>query len=60
MGNIHGVHALVFALHMAIASAQAVPSSRSDELVVLSPVRSATMVWKFKSDSSRPCATSAW
>jgi hypothetical protein len=48
------------ASHMCIASAAAVASSRSDALASGSPVRSATMVWKLMSASSRPCAISAW
>ena len=31
-----------------------------DALAVASPVRSATMVWKFSSASSRPCEISGW
>ena len=37
-----------------IASAAAVPSSSIDALATSRPVRSATMVWKFSSASSRP------
>ena len=44
----------------AIASAAAVPSSSSDALAISRPVRSITIVWKFSSASSRPCAISAW
>ena len=43
---------------MVIASAQAVDSSSSDALAISSPVRSITMVWKFRSASSRPCEIS--
>ena len=43
---------------MAIASAAAVASSSRDAFATGSPVRSATMVWKFSSASSRPCAIS--
>ena len=54
--------ALDFATRSAItiASAQAVASSRSEALATGSPVRSATIVWKFRSASSRPCAISGW
>ncbi len=45
---------------IATASAAAVASSSSDALAIGRPVRSATMVWKFSSASSRPCAISAW
>jgi hypothetical protein len=48
------------ATHIAIASAAAVPSSSSDALAISSPVRSATIVWKLSSASSRPWAISAW
>ena len=37
-----------------MASAAAVPSSSIDALAISSPVRSATIVWKFSSASSRP------
>ena len=40
------------ALHMVMASAAAVASSRSEALDMAMPVRSDTMVWKFNSDSS--------
>ena len=43
-----------------IASAAAVPSSSSEALAVGSPVRSATMVWKLSSASSRPWEISGW
>ena len=43
---------------IAIASAAAVASSRRLAFATGSPVRSATMVWKFSSASSRPCAIS--
>ena len=43
-----------------IASAAAVPSSSIDALATSSPVRSATMVWKFSSASSRPWLISGW
>ena len=46
--------------NIVIASAAAVPSSRSDAVAMSMPVRSFTTVWKFSSDSSRPCAISAW
>ena len=42
------------------ASATAVPSSRSDAFAVSSPVRSATMVWKFNKASSLPWLISGW
>ena len=45
---------------MVIASAQAVASSSSEALAISSPVRSLTMVWKFKSASRRPCEISGW
>ena len=45
---------------IAIASAAAVPSSRSEALQSSKPVRSVTIVWKFISDSRRPCDTSGW
>ena len=48
------------ARHIAIASAAAVASSSSDEFASGSAVRSATIVWKLSSASSRPCAISAW
>ena len=44
----------------ATASATAVASSRRDALAVGSPVRSATMVWKLSSASSRPWLISGW
>ncbi len=44
---------------MATASAAAVASSSSEALAIGRPVRSATIVWKFSSASSRPCAISA-
>ena len=43
-----------------IASAAAVPSSSSEALEVDSPVRSATIVWKLSSASSRPWLISGW
>ena len=43
-----------------IASAAAVPSSSSEALEVFRPVRSATIVWKFSSASSRPWLISGW
>ncbi len=46
--------------HIAIASAAAVASSSSELFASGSPVKSATIVWKFSSASSRPCAISAW
>ena len=46
--------------HSVIASAAAVASSRSEELASSQPVRSVTIVWKFSSDSRRPCEISAW
>ena len=45
---------------MCIASAAAVASSSSEALAIGSPVRSATIVWKLSSASSRPCEISAW
>jgi hypothetical protein len=47
-------------LAMVMASAAAVPSSRSDALARSMPVRSATIVWKFSSASSRPWLISGW
>ena len=44
---------------MATASAAAVASSSSEALAIGMPVRSQTIVWKFSSASSRPCAISA-
>jgi hypothetical protein len=38
-----------------MASAAAVASSSSDAFDISMPVRSATIVWKFSSDSRRPC-----
>ena len=46
--------------HMVIASAAAVPSSSSDAPASGRPVSSEIMVWKLRSASRRPCATSAW
>jgi hypothetical protein len=43
----------------AIASAAAVASSSSEAFASGSAVRSATIVWKFSSASSRPCEISA-
>ena len=43
-----------------IASAAAVASSSSDALARSSPVRSATIVWKLSSASSRPWEISGW
>ena len=43
-----------------MASAAAVPSSSIDALATSRPVRSATMVWKFSSASSRPWLISGW
>ena len=43
-----------------IASAAAVPSSRSEEFAVGRPVRSPTMVWKLISASRRPWEISGW
>ena len=43
-----------------IASAAAVASSSIEAPASGSPVRSATMVWKFSSASSRPCEISGW
>ena len=43
-----------------MASAAAVASSSREALAIGSPVRSATMVWKFSSASSRPCEISGW
>ena len=43
-----------------MASAAAVASSSSEAPEVGRPVRSATMVWKLSSASSRPCEISGW
>ena len=43
-----------------IASAAAVASSSIDALATSMPVRSATMVWKLSSASSRPWLISGW
>jgi len=43
-----------------MASAAAVASSSSDAFAMGRPVRSATIVWKLSSASSRPWAISAW
>jgi len=43
-----------------MASAAAVASSSIDAPAQGSAVRSATMVWKFSSASSRPCDISGW
>ena len=48
------------AWHMDIASAAAVASSSSEAPAIGSPVRSAVSVWKFSSNSSRPCEISDW
>ena len=41
-------------------STTAVDSSSIDAFAVVSPVRSATIVWKLSSASSRPCEISGW
>mmetsp|Transcript_6015 Transcript_6015/g.23367 ORF Transcript_6015/g.23367 Transcript_6015/m.23367 type:complete len:235 (+) Transcript_6015:2201-2905(+) len=51
---------LEIAMHMFMASAAAVASSRSEALAISMPVRSATIVWKFSSICKRPCEISAW
>jgi hypothetical protein len=43
-----------------IASAAAVASSRREAFATSRPVRSQTIVWKFRSASSRPWAISGW
>ena len=43
---------LLCAVHMVMASAAAVASSRREQLDRGIPVRSATIVWKFNKDSS--------
>ena len=45
---------------MAIASAAAVASSSIEALARSMPVRSATIVWKLSSASSRPWLISGW
>ncbi len=57
---ITSLFALAVACAMCIASAAAVASSSSEALAISMPVSSQTMVWKFTSASSRPCAISAW
>ena len=47
-------------LHIAIASAAAVASSRRDALAISMPVRSLTIVWKLSSASSLPWEISGW
>ncbi len=58
-GHRHTSLALDGACAIAIASAAAVASSSREALAIGMPVRSQTMVWKFSSASSRPCAISA-
>ena len=48
------------AKHRLIASAAAVPSSRSDALATGIAVSSHTIVCQLRSASRRPCAISAW
>ena len=56
-----GPDALRFARRTSvIASAAAVPSSRSEEFEVGRPARSATTVWKLMRASSRPWEISGW
>ena len=43
-----------------IASAAAVPSSKSEALAIGRPVRSSIRVWKLSSASRRPCEISDW
>ena len=43
-----------------MASAAAVPSSSSEALAMSRPLRSAIIVWKFRSASSRPWLISGW
>jgi hypothetical protein len=43
-----------------IPSTTAVASSSIDAFAVASPVRSATIVWKLRSASRRPCEISGW
>jgi len=45
---------------MSIASAVAVPSSKSEQLAISMPVSESTAVWKLSSASRRPCEISAW
>ena len=45
---------------IAIASAAAVGSSRSEAFASSIPVRSLTIVWKLSNASSRPCEISGW
>ena len=46
--------------HIAMASAAAVASSSIEALARSMPVRSVTIVWKFRSASSRPWLISGW
>jgi hypothetical protein len=48
------------ARHRVIASPAAVASSRRDALARGRPVRSATIVWKLRRASRRPCEISGW
>ena len=52
--------ALLRAPASVIASAAAVASSSREAPATGSPVRSATIVWKLSSASSRPCEISGW
>ena len=52
--------ALLWRRHSVIASAAAVDSSSKLALLVGRPVRSAMVVWKFSSASSRPWLISGW
>ena len=45
---------------MLMASAAAVPSSSREAFAISNPVRSATIVWKFRRTSRRPCEISDW
>ena len=45
---------------MVMASAAAVASSNMEALAISQPVRSATIVWKVRSSSSRPWLISGW
>ncbi len=52
--------ALATRLASAMASAAAVASSSKEALAKSRPVKSIDIVWKFNSDSKRPCAISGW
>ncbi len=51
---------LCCAMHIAMASAAAVPSSSNEAPAMGSAVRSQIIVWKLRRASSLPCDSSAW